>query len=76
MDANLDKIAVDLYGKIQTRFPDIKIGDENARVLSKKEDIPLARFFEFEYEENGKKLGTIAITLDSTDGIVDRRAHV
>ena len=70
MDANLDKIAVDLYGKIQTRFPDIKIGDENARVLSKKEDIPLARFFEFEYEENGKKLGTIAITLDSTDGIV------
>lgn len=70
MDANLDKIALDLYGKIQTRFPNIKIGDENATVLSKKEDIPRARFFEFEYEENGAPLGTIAITLDLQDGIV------
>jgi hypothetical protein len=40
MDANLDKIALDLYGKIQTRFPDIKIGDENAAVLSKKQIFP------------------------------------
>jgi hypothetical protein len=70
MDANLDKVAKDLYGKIQTRFRDIEIGDENANVLSKKEDIPKARFFEFEYEENGEPLGTIAITLDSQDGIV------
>lgn len=70
MDANLDKVAKDLYGKIQTRFRDIEIGDENANVLSKKEDIPKARFFEFEYSENGDPLGTIAITLDSQDGIV------
>jgi len=70
MDANLDKIAKDLYGKIQTRFRNIKIGDENAEVLSKKADIPNARFFEFEYEENGEPLGTIAITLDAEDGIV------
>jgi len=70
MDANLDKIAKDLYGKIQTRFRNIKIGDENAEVLSKKEDIPKSRFFEFEYEENGAPLGTIAITLDPEDGIV------
>ena len=70
MDANLDKIAKDLYGKIQTRFPNIKIGDENAAVLSKKDDIPKARFFEFEYTEDGEPLGTIAITLDADDGIV------
>lgn len=70
MNANLDKIALDLYGKIQTRFPNIKIGDENAAVLSKKEDIPNARFFEFEYEEDGEPLGTVAITLDSDDGVV------
>ena len=70
MNTNLDKIALDLYGKIQTRFPDIKIGDENAEVLSKKSDIPSARFFEFEYEENGEVLGTVAITLDEDDGIV------
>lgn len=70
MDANLDKVAKDLYGKIQTRFRNIKMGDENANVLSKKEDIPQARFFEFEYEEGGTPLGNVAITLDSTDGIV------
>lgn len=70
MNTNLDKIALDLYGKIQTRFPDIKIGDENAEVLSKKADIPKARFFEFEYEENGQVLGTVAITLDEDDGVV------
>ena len=70
MNTNLDKIALELYGKIQTRFPNIKIGDENAAVLSKKTDIPRARFFEFEYEDNGKSLGTVAITLDDEDGIV------
>ena len=70
MNKNLDSIAKDLYGKIETRFPNIKIGDENAGVLSKKTDIPKARFFEFEYEESGEKLGTIAITLDEDDGII------
>ena len=70
MSINLNKIATELYGKIQTRFPDIKIGDEHAEVLSKKQDIPLARFFEFEYKENNTSLGTIAITLDEDDGIV------
>ena len=70
MKANLNKIAKELYGKIQTRFSDIQIGDENAEVLSRKDDIPEARFFEFEYEEAGKSLGTIAITLDEDDGVV------
>lgn len=70
MDANLDKIAKDLYGKIQTRFPDIRIGDEDANVLTKKKEIPKARFFEFEYEENGEDIGTISITLDSDEGVV------
>ena len=70
MNTNLDKIALDLYGKIETRFPDIKIGDENATVLSKKTDIPKARFFEFEYKDQGRSLGTITITLDEDDGVV------
>jgi len=70
MKSNLNKIAKELYGKIQTRFSDIKIGDEHAEVLSKKEDIPKARFFEFEYKDNGRSLGTIAITLDEDDGVV------
>jgi hypothetical protein len=33
MNTNLDKIALDLYGKIQTRYPNVKIGDENAKVF-------------------------------------------
>ena len=70
MNNNLNKVAKDLYGKIQTRFSDIKMGDENAEVLGKKSDIPNARFFEFEYEEGEKPLGTIVITLDEEDGIV------
>ncbi len=70
MDSNLDKIAKDLYGKIQVRFPDITFGDEEGNMLSKKSDIPNARFFEFEYVEDGEPLGTIAITLDEEDGIV------
>ena len=70
MESNLDKIALDLYDKIQTKFPDVEMGDEHGDVLSKKEDIPNARFFEFEYKENDKVLGTIAITLDADDGVV------
>ena len=70
MENNLDQVAKDIYGKIQTRFPAIKIGDENAMVLSKKSDIPKARFFEFQYEEHGVPMGIITITLDEDDGIV------
>mgnify|MGYP003843675371 CR=1 FL=1 len=62
MNSNLDKIALDLYGKIETRFPNIKIGDENATVLSKKQDIPKARFFEFEYKDEGVSMGNVSIT--------------
>jgi hypothetical protein len=70
MNTNLNKIALDLYGKIQTRFPNIEIGDENGTVLSRKADIPKARFFSFKYEEAGKNLGTISITLDENEGVV------
>ena len=70
MDANLDNIATELYGKIQTRFPSIKLSDEEDNPLSKKEDIPRARFFEFEYSEGGRPMGTITMTLDQKDGLV------
>ena len=70
MDSNFNKIALDLYGKIQTRFPNIQIGDDDANVLTKKKDVPKARFFEFEYEDNGEKIGTITMTLDADEGLV------
>ena len=31
MDINLDNIAADLYGKLQTRFPEVRIGDEERK---------------------------------------------
>ena len=70
MDINLDNIALELYGKLQTRFPNVEIGNESGEVLSKKEDVPKARFFEFPYKESGVTLGTITITLDDDDGLI------
>ena len=70
MDPNLNKVAEEIYGKIETRFRPIKIADAETKVLSKKTDIPKARWFEFDYKENGEKLGTISITLDEHDGVV------
>ena len=70
MESNLDKIALDLYGKIQTRFPNIQVGDESGDVITRKQEMNQGRFFEFEYKEDGESLGTITITLDDDDGIV------
>ena len=70
MDPNLDSVAQEIYGKIETRFRPIKFADEETKVLSKKTDIPKARWFEFEYKEDGEMLGTITITLDEEDGVV------
>ena len=70
MEIDLNKIAQELYGKLESRFKQITFADEHATVLSKKVDIPKARFFEFEYKNSGVPLGTVAITLDEDDGIV------
>ena len=71
MDLNLDNIAKELYGKLESRFLDgLEFGDENGEVLTKEEDIPQARFFTFPYTVNGKTLGTITITLSETKGMV------
>jgi hypothetical protein len=70
MNTNLNKVALDLYKILDPRFSNVKMGDENAAVLSAKTDIPNARFFEFEYKHDGVPLGTIAITLDEDEGML------
>ena len=70
MDINLDTVASELYEKLQTRFPSVEIGDESGEQLSRQEDIPKARFFEFPYKEDGVVLGTITITLDQENGVI------
>jgi len=70
MEIDLNNIAKELYEKLESRFKQITFADEHATVLSKKVDIPKARFFEFEYKNSGVPLGTVAITLDEDDGLV------
>jgi hypothetical protein len=67
MDKNLNTIAKELFNKIRTSFPKIKIGDENSQVTDQPE---LARFFSFDYVQDGEILGSVNISLSSDDGLV------
>ena len=67
MDKDLDKIAPELFGKIRTQFPKIKLGDADGKVTDRTED---ARFFEFDFVKHGVNLGTISISLSEDDGLV------
>jgi hypothetical protein len=60
MDKNLEPIAKELFGKIRTQFPKIKLGDANSDVTDRPND---ARFFEFDFVKNGKNLGSISISI-------------
>ena len=72
MDKNLNLVAKELFGKIRTQFPKVRLGDANSKVTDRPED---ARFFEFDFIKNGKNLGTISISIDDnneeeSDGLV------
>jgi transcriptional regulator with XRE-family HTH domain len=60
MDKNLEPIAKELFGKIRTQFPKIKLGDANSNVTDRPKD---ARFFEFDFIKNRKNLGSISISI-------------
>jgi hypothetical protein len=65
MEKNLAPIAKELFGKIRTQFPKIKLGDANSDVTDRPSD---ARFFEFDFIKNGKNLGTITINISESSG--------
>jgi hypothetical protein len=67
MNKNLNIIAKELFGKIRSQFPKIKLGDADSAVTDKPED---ARFFNFEYTQDGKMLGNVDISLSEDDGLV------
>jgi predicted regulator of amino acid metabolism with ACT domain len=67
MNKNLNIIAKELFGKIRTQFPKIKLGDADSMVTDEPED---ARFFNFEYTQDGKMLGNVDISLSEDDGLV------
>lgn len=64
---NLDKISEELFNKIRGRFPSITIGDEDGNITNEPN---LARFFDFDYQENNKKIGKISISLSEDDGLL------
>lgn len=67
MNKNLSVIASELFNKIRTQFPNLKLGDENSETTSEPEE---ARFFEFDYKHKGQMLGRISVSLSEDDGLV------
>lgn len=67
MNKNLNSIAEELFDKIRTQFPNLKLGDEESQVTSEPEQ---ARFFDFDYIIKGEKLGRVSVSLSQDDGVV------
>lgn len=67
MNKNLNSIAQELFDKIRTQFPNLKLGDEESQVTSEPEQ---ARFFDFDYIIKGEKLGRVSVSLSQDDGVV------
>ena len=56
----IEKIAEALFDKIRTRFEDVSVGDEKAKATL---DPSKARFFNFDYVQEGENYGNITISL-------------
>lgn len=56
----IENIAAALFDKIRTRFENVSIGDEASKATTDPEK---ARFINFDYEIDGKKVGNITISL-------------
>ena len=67
MNKNFNLIAKELFGKIRTQFPSIKLGDNQGKTTSVPED---ARFLNFDYSREGTDLGSITVNLSEEDGLV------
>lgn len=57
---NLDQIAQDLFNKIRGRFESVTIGDDEGHVTDEPAE---ARFYDFQFEENGSVLGPVSVAL-------------
>ena len=59
MDAT-NNIATDLFFKVRSRFSNLKLGDDSGQITINPE---MARFFDFDYVEEDKKIGHVSISL-------------
>jgi hypothetical protein len=67
MNKNLSNIADELFGKIRTQFPKVKLRDEDRKSTDEPK---LARFFNFDYHHNRVPLGSINVSISEKDGLV------
>ena len=58
---NLDLIANELFNKIRGRFPSVTIGDAEGNVTNEPKQ---ARYFDFDFMNEGRPVGKISISLD------------
>ena len=58
---NLDLIADELFNKIRGRFPSVTIGDAEGNVTNEPKQ---ARYFDFNFVNEGRPVGKISISLD------------
>ena len=56
----IENIASALFDKIRTRFDNVSLGDENSKATTDPEK---ARFINFDYTADGKKVGNITLSL-------------
>ena len=56
----INNISSELFDKIRTRFDNVRLGDEKSKATTDPEQ---ARFFNFDYTVDGKKVGVITISL-------------
>jgi hypothetical protein len=59
MDAT-NNISTDLFYKVRSRFSNLKLGDNSGQITINPEQ---ARFFDFDYVEEDKKIGHVSISL-------------
>src|SRR6056300_900410 len=63
---DVSKIAEQLFNEIRGRFPKVTLGDAEGNITSEPQQ---ARFYDFEFESSGQKLGNISVSLDEKNGI-------
>jgi len=63
---DLNTIGEELFDKIRSRFPSVTIGGENGKTTNEPTE---ARFFDFEYQESGRSLGNISLSISEDDGL-------
>lgn len=67
MDNNLELAATELFAKLRSQFPTIKLKDEEGNDTDEEK---FARNFTFDYEKNNIPLGSVSVDLSSKDGLV------